>query len=77
MNISTYLAETLKSMILPSSLISTALVWGLLLIVFRMTRRIGTILLASAAILLIAVGTGPVSYLMLGRLAFSPDYNFR
>ena len=55
---------------LPSTLVSAALIGGLLLLAPRRTRRAGIGLLAAGAALLALLGTGPVSFLMLGSLEY-------
>ncbi|HWS16243.1 MAG TPA: ElyC/SanA/YdcF family protein [Candidatus Methylomirabilis sp.] len=58
------------SLLLPSTLVSAALIGGLLFLVARRTRRMGIALLVVGAALLAALGTGPVSFLILGSLEY-------
>ncbi|HLF15502.1 MAG TPA: ElyC/SanA/YdcF family protein [Bacteroidota bacterium] len=60
----------MKYLPLPSALVSVALIGGLVLLAAKRTRRVGIALLAGGAALLAILGTGPVSYLMLGSLEY-------
>ena len=60
--------DIIKALILPSALITSACIIGAFFLFFRKLRRVGIFLLAVSGILYAVLGSGPISFWLIGNL---------